>query len=126
MRKEKVESQLAKLVKAIKFDIIFGRLRPRERLIEDELVEHFGVSRHVVRAAFVELERLGIVVRRPNRGAVVRDHSVREIDDLYDMLAHLLKEAAMRMPMPPSRDVIADLDSLHKNYCEAVAREDLP
>ena len=48
---------------------------PRERLIEDESSARFGASRHEIRSAFVELERIGLVTRRPNRGAVVRDFS---------------------------------------------------
>ena len=71
--KATADVQPSGLVLSIKYDIIFGRLRPRERLIEDELALRFGVSRHLIRAAIVELEQLGIVVRRPNKGAMVRD-----------------------------------------------------
>ena len=53
-------------------DIIFGRLQPRERLVEDVLIKRFGGKRHVVRQALAELERMGIVVREQNKGAVVR------------------------------------------------------
>ena len=34
---------------ALEFDILFGRLKPRERLIEDVLMQRFGAKRHAVR-----------------------------------------------------------------------------
>jgi DNA-binding GntR family transcriptional regulator len=126
MRKKALDNQLSTLVRSIKFDIIFGRLRPRERLIEDDLVNRFSVSRHLVRAAFVELEQLGIVVRRPNKGAVVRDHTMREIDEIYEMRALLQAEAARRMSFPGSPELIAELRKMHADYCEAVDAGDLP
>ena len=113
------------MVEAIKFDIIFGRLRPRERLIEDELSNRFGASRHVIRSAFVELERIGLVTRRPNKGAVVRDFSVREVEEIYDMRAILQAEAARRIPLPPRREFIDQVDAIHNRYCNAVDKRDL-
>ena len=63
---------LAEIVRTLEADIIFGRLKPRERLVEDTLMERLGVTRHLVRQALAELERLGIVVRARNKGCAVR------------------------------------------------------
>jgi DNA-binding GntR family transcriptional regulator len=117
--KAALDLQTSGLVLTIKFDIIFGRLRPRQRLIEDELALRFGVSRHLVRAAIVELEQLGIIVRRPNKGAMVRDYTMREIDDMYDMRAQLQGETARRMPLPGSPELVKELRAIHDAYCEA-------
>ena len=38
---------VAEIVNFVKQNIIFGRMRPRERLIEEDLTAQFGVSRHV-------------------------------------------------------------------------------
>ena len=95
---------VAEIVNFIKQNIIFGRMRPRERLIEEDLTGQFGVSRHVARAAMVELEQLGIVTRRPNKGAMVRDFSVEEVEQIYDVRGFLQAEAVRRIPMPaPAR-----------------------
>jgi DNA-binding GntR family transcriptional regulator len=126
MARNKSDAQLTAVMLSIKFDIIFGRLKPRERLIEDELIERFSISRHVVRAAFVELEQLGIVVRRPNRGTVVRDYTSREIEELYEMRAHLMKEACKRMPMPPRPELMREIEAIYDSYCNASDRGDLP
>ncbi len=81
MRKSYSDKELAELVDHIKQDIIFGRLRPRERLIEDDLSTRFGASRHLVRSAFSDLEKLGLVTRRPNKVARCPEASAQVILD---------------------------------------------
>jgi len=88
---------VAEIVDFVKQNIIFGRMRPRERLIEEELTAQFNVSRHVARAAMVELEQLGIITRRPNKGAMVRDFSVDEVEQIYDVRGLLQVEAVRRI-----------------------------
>ncbi len=125
MSKPQNDGQLAELVDRIKLDIIFGRLRPRERLIEDDLSAQFGASRHLVRTAFTELQRMGLVTRRPNKGAVVRDFSPEEVDEIYEMRAILQREAASRVPLPAHPDLIARLEQIHAEYCREVDRRNL-
>ena len=60
------------LVGRISEDILFGRLLPRERLVEDDIIARTGATRHAVRAALQALARDGLVVHLPNRGAQVR------------------------------------------------------
>jgi DNA-binding FadR family transcriptional regulator len=55
---------LAVIVGAPEEDILFGRLRTRERLIEDERIERFGATRHVVRQALVEARGNPFLARR--------------------------------------------------------------
>ncbi|MGH7118823.1 MAG: GntR family transcriptional regulator [Acetobacteraceae bacterium] len=116
---------LAAMVAAVKLDIIFGRLRPRERLIEDEIGARFGASRHLTRSAFAELERLGLVTRRPNKGAIVRDFSVREVEEIYDMRTFLQAEAVRRMRLPAAPALLATLEAVHARYCEAISQRNL-
>ncbi|MGH6680426.1 MAG: GntR family transcriptional regulator [Bradyrhizobium sp.] len=113
------------MVAAIKLDIIFGRLRPRERLIEDEICARFSASRHATRSAFVELERLGLVTRRPNKGAIVRDFSVREVEEIYDMRAFLQAEAVRRIPLPAAPKLLAALEEVHARYRKAIGQRSL-
>lgn len=110
---------VAEIVAFVKQNIIFGRMRPRERLIEEDLTSQFGASRHVVRAAMVELEQMGLVTRRPNKGATVRDFSVAEVEQIYDTRALLQTEAARRIPMPATPDLIGELERVHADYCAA-------
>lgn len=114
-----------KIVGLVKHQIIFGRLKPRERLIEDELCARFQASRHLIRSAFVTLEHMGLVTRRPNKGAVVRDFSVDEVEDIYDMRALLQGEAARRIPLPVPRALLDRLEAIHAEHARAVERQDL-
>jgi DNA-binding GntR family transcriptional regulator len=52
---------LRTLVSSLEEDIVLGRLHPRERLIEDELMRRFAAKRHVVRRALADLQQMGIV-----------------------------------------------------------------
>lgn len=106
----------ASLAKLLGDDIIFGRLGPGTRLIEDNLIARFGVTRHFVRQAFVELERMGIVVREKNKGVAVRSLSPREVTQIYEVRELLQRQAALRIPLPAPADVVARLERLHDEY----------
>jgi DNA-binding GntR family transcriptional regulator len=121
----KADAQVAQLISRIEADIIFGRLRPRERLVEEEICERFSVSRYVLREALKELEPMGLIVRRPNRGAVVRDFSLRQADQIYDVRTILQAEAARRIPVLDDSDLIGSLEKIHVEYCRAHEVSDL-
>lgn len=125
MARETSEKLLADLVDSIRQAIIFGRLRPRERLVEEELAERFDASRHLVRSALSSLEQMGLVARRPNRGVVVCDFSVEEIEEIYEMRAILQGEAARRIPLPAPRALVTQLEAIHAKYSENVDRMEL-
>lgn len=116
---------VAEIVNFVKQNIIFGRMRPRERLIEEDLTGQFGVSRHVARAAMVELEQIGIVTRRPNKGAMVRDFSVDEVEQIYDVRGFLQSEAVRRITMPVGGKFLTELQEIHDQYCAAYDRQAL-
>lgn len=118
-------AEVERVVNLVKHQIIFGCLRPRERLIEDDLCAKIGVSRHLIRTVFVRLEHLGLVTRRPNKGAVVRDFSVEEVEEIYEMRALLQAEAARRVPLPASRLLLERLHAIHAEHAAAIARQDL-
>ncbi|HEU0221334.1 MAG TPA: GntR family transcriptional regulator [Paracoccaceae bacterium] len=103
-------------------DIISGRYRPRERLIEDEVIAATGATRHAVRRAFDELARLGLVVRQPNRGVQVRDYTREEIEDLYEIRECLEVTAAERYPLPAPAELLGSLADIAARH-EAASRE---
>src|SRR6478609_386408 len=89
------EAAVQTLVSQIEEDIVLGYLHPRERLLEDALIERFGAKRHAVREALARLERLGLVERQPNRGAMVRALSPRGVEEIY-AVREILELAAAR------------------------------
>ncbi len=115
------------VVDQIKQEIIFGRLRPRERLVEDELCMTFGASRHQIRAAFVELEDnwTGYTPAEQGGSTPVRDCSAEEIEQSFEVCALLQAEAANRIPLPLRAETLRTLEGMYKTYCEAINRVDL-
>ena len=111
---------MTELIEVIKADIIIGRLRPREHLVEDEIISKFGVSRHTVRAALANLERMGLIVRRRNRGSIVRDFSPEQVEEIYEVRMILQREAATRLPLPADEATVAELKEIHARYCQAL------
>jgi DNA-binding GntR family transcriptional regulator len=64
-------------------DIIFGRIEPEARIIEEDIAERFGVSRSPIRESIRLLERDGLVVREERRGARVSPLNRRELEEIY-------------------------------------------
>ncbi len=115
---------LGSIVAALEEDILFGRLRTRERLIEDELIERFGATRHVVRQVLVELERKGMVVRERGRSAVVRDFSRDEVEQICAVREMLHANAAALIPLPASPLLLRKLEQLHEAHSKQVEAGD--
>lgn len=121
---ESAESLLRDIVRALESDILFGRLRPRERLIEDQIMARFGAKRHSVRQALAELARMGIVVRAPNRGATVRDFSVGEVEEIAELREILQRNAARRIRLPAPASLVSRLEGLQRRHDKSVAARD--
>jgi len=106
-------------------DIIFGRLAPGQRLIEDELMARFSQSRHRMRCAIDTLTARGLARREKNCGAHVCRYTGTQIRQMYD-LRHILHEAALRqIPLPVSAENIATLRRLHHGHIAASQAGDL-
>lgn len=118
-------SAAGRMVASLESDILFGRLRPRERLVEDTLMDRFDAKRHIVRQALAELERRGIVVKEPHRGCAVRDFSNDEIEEIYELRSLLQDRAAQRIRLPASSDVLLALEAVQRKHDLAVAAQDL-
>jgi len=78
-----------RVVEALRLSIVHGGLAPGARLIERELIEMMGVSRTVLREALRQLEAEGLIDVIANKGAVVRNLSRAEAEDLYAIRAVL-------------------------------------
>lgn len=63
--------------------ILEQRLAPGTKLSEEALGDIFGVSRTIIRRALSRLGHEGVVLLRPNRGAVVASPSVEEARQVF-------------------------------------------
>lgn len=105
-------------------DVIFGVYPPGSRIVEDRVMERYGVKRHAVRSAFAELETRGLLVRRPNRGVEVVDFTPDEVDGLYDLRIILETAAAARTHLPCDLKMTAKLEDIAEKHAEAVKQQD--
>jgi DNA-binding GntR family transcriptional regulator len=112
------------IARRIEEDIVLGRRHPRERLIEQDLCDLFRTHRGDVRLALFELERKGLIERIPNRGAMVRGLTPREVTEIYGVREELEVMAARIIPFPvPAKD-IQRLEELQRQHTDAVAKGD--
>ena len=111
-------------VRVLEEDIVLGRLHPRERLIEDDLMRRFGCKRHAAREVLAELARMGLVERRKNIGCEVRAFSAREVAELYQVRELLEAEAARLLPCPLPQPALQGLIDIQREHDAAVAQLD--
>jgi DNA-binding GntR family transcriptional regulator len=116
--------QVDEIARALQEDIIFGRLAPGARLVEDQLMARFAATRHFTRQALYELERLGIAVREKNKGVSVRILTPAEVRQIYEVRELLQRQAVLRIPLPAPAALIAELDGLHDQYLHFLADRD--
>jgi phosphonate utilization transcriptional regulator len=69
--------------------IVAGELTPGAKLNEAELAAAMGISRGPVREAFRGLEQAGLVQTEKNRGVFVRQISLEEANEIYEVRAAL-------------------------------------
>lgn len=95
--KEKPEQGLPLVIaEELKHLIYTGVLKPGERLNEAALALRMGTSRGPIREAIRVLTGLGIVKAAINRGVFVRQISVREMLEIYELRALVFGFAAER------------------------------
>jgi DNA-binding GntR family transcriptional regulator len=82
-------STVERIAGAIQAQVLSGGMPVGTRLRQEALAEEFGVSRTPVREALRQLQATGLVELLPNRGAVVRGPSAREIREAYEVRAEL-------------------------------------
>jgi DNA-binding GntR family transcriptional regulator len=117
-------TDVATAVDALEEDIVLGRLHPRERLIEDELIRRFRFKRHAAREVLAELARLGLVDRRKNVGCEVRAFSAKEVRELYQMRTLLESEGARLVPCPLPAPDLANLIAIQRDHDASVLQGD--
>ncbi|MBV9716458.1 MAG: GntR family transcriptional regulator [Solirubrobacterales bacterium] len=84
------------VVDRIRRHIAEGVYNPRERLVEAELAERYGVTRSALRIALLELASEGLIEREHNRGARVRALSVSEAIEIVEVRRELEALCARR------------------------------
>jgi DNA-binding GntR family transcriptional regulator len=79
--------------------ILEGSLQAHTLIRQDELAVAYGVSRMPIREAIRLLEAEGLVISRPNRGAVVAPLDPEDCEEIFDVRA-ALESLACRRSIP--------------------------
>src|SRR6266404_4194174 len=118
-RKQSVSGVIAR---SLEEDIVLGRRHPREHLVEQDLCERFNTHRGDVRLALFELEKKGIIRRIPNRGAIVRDLTPKEVREIYAVREVM---ALRILPFPVAKTDLDRLAELQRKHSAAIDAGDL-
>jgi DNA-binding GntR family transcriptional regulator len=97
---------------AIYAAIVDHRLMPGTRLREEELAQAFAISRTLVRQALHKLAQDGVIVLRPNRGAMVPEPTRRDGEHVFDARRVVECEVARRLAGKLSATQLAELRRL--------------
>ena len=106
--------------------IIDGRLKPGQRLKEEELARQFGISRTPIREALLILQTEGAVVAARNRGVMVRSYDASELEDLYDLRGVLEGYAVARAATRITADELKQLEENTRLFRAAKVDKNLP
>lgn len=112
---QQVSTDLGSVVyRAIRDDIILGRLAPNQLITETEVSESLQVSRTPIRQALHRLSAEGLVVSHRRRWMVYR-HTAAEIKEIYEVRAALESYAARLAAERASDAMLAQLATMvHK------------
>jgi DNA-binding GntR family transcriptional regulator len=112
------------IARALKDNILTGKLRGGAQLLEDRLKNEFGVSRTPLREAFRVLEKEGLIEILPRKGAFVRGISRQDIEENFPVRA-ILEGLAARLAYPNfTRQDIEEMEEVFGYMKEAVKKED--
>lgn len=106
--------------KLLKMAILTGELKPRERLVESDLISKFNIKRFAVRKAIQELAHRGFVELVPNKGARVADFSDKEVENIYVVRMNLEYLAAELAIANLTREKLSRLKQVQKEFTYAV------
>jgi phosphonate utilization transcriptional regulator len=105
--------------------ILAGDLGAGAKLNEATIADMLGVSRGPVREAFRSLEESGLVRLEKNRGVFVRQVSVEEADEIYELRAALDEYAGRRVAQRAAAADVRDLRALVEQMDAAAAKHEL-
>lgn len=114
-----------RVLDALRDAIVSAELKPGEPLIELELSAQLGVSRAPLREAIQILSREGLVETMPYRGAIVRNLSRRDIEELYSLRSVLESFAVQRIIERNDAEQVTRLRTVFESMLTAAQGGDL-
>jgi DNA-binding GntR family transcriptional regulator len=123
--RDDVASLTEKAYQAISGAIARLELKPGEALTQDRLAKWLSISRTPVREALRRLEQDGIIQTAPGRGLVVTELTIKDVEDLLEMLSLLDTHAACLAAQRRSQEQAERLVEIGQALLVAAERNDL-
>lgn len=99
-------------------DIIRGKIKPGERIVEEDIAEKFHVSRGPVREALRHIGEEGFVVYESHKGSTVKTISYEEMQEKYLVRSTLevlaIRIIAGKLPEEIEREMDECLEQMEK------------
>lgn len=114
MKSDKIiNNALSNLIKErIVEDLVLGKIKSGEKLVEAKYAEEFGTSRAPIREAFYLLTLEGFVQKIPRKGTVVKGYTPAEIRDLLEIRNYLEELALQRLFEKDSSKLTARMETI--------------
>ena len=123
--KTRTESFVPSVQRELERMIAVGELKGGERINESALAIKLGISRGPIREACRTLEQTGLLKSEINRGFFVREISMKEALDIYDLRAELASMAGRLAAAHATAAQLDELERLVDRMEEAAVREDV-
>ncbi|WP_303857850.1 GntR family transcriptional regulator [Aminicella lysinilytica] len=109
----------------LKRQILTGQITPGTRMMEVDLADEMGVSRTPVREAIRKLEKEGLVVIEPRRGAYASDISVKDMVDTLEVREDMEGLAAYLAAQKITPEETKELMDITQGYSNAINDGDM-
>jgi DNA-binding GntR family transcriptional regulator len=123
--RDDVASLTEKAYQAISTAIARLELKPGESLTQDRLAKWLSISRTPVREALRRLEQDGIIQTAPGRGLIVTELTIKDVEDLLEMLGLLDTQAAYLAAQRRTQAQAERLVAIAQDLRDAAERYDI-
>lgn len=118
IRSRRAKTMTSIAVEAIEGMIVSGELSAGDRINESALADRLEISRGPIREACRSLEEAGLLSSRTNRGMYVREVSIEEAHELYELrgaiaglIGELIVERATNDDLAELQDLVARMQT---------------
>jgi len=102
-------------------ELVLEKASSEEALSEESIARKFGVSRTPVREVLAHLKQEGLLEGTHKKGIKLRDPSLREIIEIYDLRAVLEGLAARLLAPEIDTGTLAELNKLAREYTKVLS-----
>lgn len=122
-----IQTIAQQVFKILEEEILSGKYKPGDRLIEREIGDRLGISRIPVREALLSLERWGLVIAtgRNRKGREVIGINKREIEEDYSIKELIEASALCEKSMAQDKSFFNGLEKLIEEMKQRVKKQDV-